>query len=188
MDCYEAKELLADSLRCLTRSMAQITAREVEKCVGFDEPMQDHLAECTHSGIHPYEGTSVEDCCKYLLGLYKGFDEAYEHEHLRSEKYGFAGIEESHIADMVMGGINHCFPDDLRACASEIRVVANELVPEFGKHKKSKADYCKKAKKFMLECERIIEKYKLRTWKKGDYSLPLGYLESWLSRRYWKDN
>lgn len=185
MDCYEAKELLADGLRCLTRMMAQIKEREVEKCIGYDEPMQDHLAECTHSGIHPYEGTSVEDCCKYLQLLYKGFDEACEHEILRNKMYNLADYVEADIADMVMGCITHRFPADLCVCASEIRDVADKLVPEYGKHETSKTDYTKKVNKFMSECERIIEKYKLSTWKKGDYSLPLGYLENWFYRRYW---
>lgn len=187
MDCYEAKELLADGLRCLARSMAQIKAREVEKCVGVDEPMQDHLAECTHS-IRPYEESSVEDCCQYLQLLYKGFDEAFEHEHLKCEKFAFADLDEADIADMVMGFINHRFPDDLCACAKEIRVIADKLVSPYGKHKTSETDYTKKVNKFISECDRIIEKHHLRTWGKGDYSLPLGYLESWFSRRYWKDN
>ena len=187
MDCYEAKELLADGLRCLARSMAQIKAREVEKCVGVDEPMQDHLAECTHS-IRPYEESSVEDCCKYLQLLYKGFDEACEHEILRDKMYNFADYVEADIADMVMGCITHRFPADLCVCASEIRDVADKLVPEYGKHETSETDYDKKITKFLTECEKIIEHYNLRTWEKGTYSLPLGYLANWFSRRYWKDN
>lgn len=41
MDTYEAKKLLADSLRCLARSMDQIRLRELEKVMGDDEPMQE---------------------------------------------------------------------------------------------------------------------------------------------------
>jgi hypothetical protein len=187
MDCKEAKELLADSLRCLARSMEQIKLRELEKCIGYDEPMQDHLAECTPPGIHPYGNTSVEDCCRYLMSLYKGFDMASEHEDLVSSKYKLGDYDEAHIADMVMGGINHLFPTDLKACAKEIRKFTDKQVPPSGHHPKSKADYIKKAQKFLAECDKIIEKYDLRTWEKGDYSLPLGYLENWLSRRYWEE-
>ena len=35
MDTYEAKKILADSLRCLARSMDQIRLRELEKVSGM---------------------------------------------------------------------------------------------------------------------------------------------------------
>ena len=47
MNTYEAKVLLRQSLICLAMSMEQIRLRETEKCMGYDEPMQDHLAQCT---------------------------------------------------------------------------------------------------------------------------------------------
>ena len=43
MNTYEAKELLANSLRCLAMSMEQIRLREIEKVVGREEPMQDGM-------------------------------------------------------------------------------------------------------------------------------------------------
>ena len=64
MNTYEAKVLLANSLRCLVMSMEQIRLREIEKVVGREEPMQDHLAQCTCGVSTPYEGSSVENCCE----------------------------------------------------------------------------------------------------------------------------
>ncbi len=187
MDCYEAKELLAESVRCLARTMDQVRLRELEKCVGKDEPMQDHLASCTECVFHPYEGTSVEDCCKYLLCLYNGLDEVVQHDSLMHKHYKYTDYEFALVADMVAGNIKHGFPTDLIYCARDIKVYADKLVPPNGKHSKSKAEYEKIANKFVEECEKIIEKYNLRTWEKGSYSLSLGYLEAWLERRYWKD-
>lgn len=54
MDCYELKELLAESVRNLARTMDQVRLRELEKCVGKDEPMQDHLSICVETAFRPY--------------------------------------------------------------------------------------------------------------------------------------
>lgn len=116
MNTYEAKELLANSLRCLAMSMEQIRLREIEKVVGREEPMQDHLAECT-AGLHPQ---------------------------------------------------------------------AQKLLPAKGHHVKSH-DHCMMVvMKFQKEAMTIIEKYGYKTWQDGMYSLPLGYLQSWMEREYWE--
>ena len=40
--------------------------------------------------------------------------------------------------------------------------------------------------KFQKEAMTIIEKYGYKTWQDGMYSLPLGYLQSWMEREYWE--
>lgn len=187
MDCYELKELLAESVRNLARTMDQVRLRELEKCVGKDEPMQDHLSICVETAFRPYEGSTVEECCDYLLKLYNGLEEVVQHDRLMHQHYKYTDYESALVADMVAGNIKHGFPNDLIYCAMEIKAYADKLVPPNGKHSKTKAEYEKIAKNFWEECEKIIEKYNLRKWEKGSYSLPLGYLEAWLERRYWKD-
>ena len=53
MDTFEAKNLLEESVRCVARMMEQIRLRECEKVMGLDEPMQDHLAQCSQT-FAPY--------------------------------------------------------------------------------------------------------------------------------------
>lgn len=182
MDTYEAKELLANSIRCLAMSMEQIRLRETEKCVDLDEPMQDHLAQCTHSRV-PYECTSVEDCCKYLLDLYKGFKEAADHTILKEEIGSERVWEVCDIADMVMGMIGHGFSDNLMNCAEEIYQLAEKLVPSYQKSVKSEEECKRVLKEFVTETEQIIINHHLQTWNDGTYSLPLGYLHDWMKRR-----
>ena len=187
MDTYEAKNLLADSLRCLCRSMEQIRLRECQKCVGYDEPMQDHLAECTHA-IVPYDDSSVEECLEYLKLLYQGFTEAFEHEHLANT----VAMENSdsfyvtHICDMVRSFIGHGFPDNLVACAREINDLAMKLNNPYDKTRiKSEKGYKKLMEKFIPKTVEIIKKYNEQTWNDGEYSLTIGYLEAWMNRLYW---
>ena len=185
MDTYEAKNLLAESLMCLARSMEQIRLRETEKCVGFDEPMQDHLAQCTHNR-HPHEYSTVKECLEYLELLYKGFKTASDHEILLEKRFKLAELETGQICDMIMGFIGHGFPDDLVACAKEVK----ELSEKFLSHK----DYRMKSDEscrivvggFLKAASEVIEKHGYKTWEYGTYSLPLAYLGSWMVRKYWE--
>ena len=186
MDTYEAKELLANSLRCLAMSMEQIRLRETEKCMGYEEPMQDHLAECTWPH-QPHDTMSVDDCLDYLKKLYKGFEEASDHEILAGRKFSFEEIELGNICDMIVGFINHQFPDDLVECAREVNRAAQKILKANKRHKKSKEHRLQVAAEFLKEADGIIEKHGWKTWKDGEYSLPLGYLQSWMEREYRKN-
>ena len=186
MNTYEAKVLLRQSLICLAMSMEQIRLRETEKCIGYDEPMQDHLAQCTSTKV-PYEMSSVEDCCEYLNRLYKGFEEASNHEIQMEKKFMMADFDVAHICDMVMGYIGHDFPEDLVECAREINNVADELLPPFSKHIQNDKGCKKLLGSFLKKADEIIKRHHLQTWKDGEYSLPLGYLHDWMRRRYWEE-
>ncbi len=79
MDTFEAKNLLEESVRCVARMMEQIRLRECEKVMGLDEPMQDHLAQCSQI-FAPYEDSEFEECMKYLQHLRDGLIKDYENE------------------------------------------------------------------------------------------------------------
>lgn len=185
MDTYEAKELMEDSLRCLARMMEQIRLREIEKVVGYDEPMQDHLAQCTLN-VTPYESMDFEKCLEYLKDLHQGFKEAAEHEIKLETKFSVAELELGHICDMVMGFIGHGFPDDLVACAQEIDQVVKEVLPRGKSYIKSDEGCKKMLEVFVPKAKDIIEKHGYKTWADGAYSLPLGYLTAWICREYWE--
>ena len=188
MDTFEAKNLLEESVRCVARAMEQIRLREIEKIEGYDEPMQDHLAECTWAEV-PHDETSFEDCLKYLERLHEGFRIAAEHEDLACEiakknKYDF---DLTHIADMVMGMVGHGYPDNLVNCAKEINGVALKLLPPGEKYVKCGKGCEKILIAFMREADEIIKKFHLQTWGDDDFSLPLAYLHDWMKRKYWNE-
>jgi hypothetical protein len=186
MDTYEAKIILEDSVRCVARMMEQIRLRETEKVMGWDEPMQDHLSECTWA-MEPHDGSSLEDCMEFLKRLHKGFTVAYEHEALACDvaSKNHNDYDLIHIADMVRGWIGHGFPDYLVECAKEVNAVAKELLPPGAKYVKSEKGCEKIVNAFLDKAEEIIKKHNLQTWDDGCYGLPLGYLHSWMKRKYW---
>ena len=184
MDTYEAKELLADSLRCLCRSMEQIRLREIEKVVGYDEPMQDHLAECTWA-IVPYEDTSVEECLEYLKLLYKGFEQASNHTNTIEKSFNLARFDVAHICDMVFGMIGHGFPKELVKCATEIHHLFEKKMHALGHYTKSEKGCEKLIGDFIPEAIEIMDKYGYKDWKDGEYSISVGYLISWTKRQYY---
>lgn len=187
MELYEAKAILGTSLRCLAMSMEEIRKREIDMVRGQDEPMQDHLAECTW-GVRPYESMDVDECLKYLRRLYKGLCQAAEHERkadyiVMTTKCDVSVIQ---IADMVFGMIGHDFPEDLLACATEINEVYKKLLPSGKKYNPTEFGCEKVVEKFLNQAEAIIKKYHLDTWRDGRISLPMGYLQAWMERKYWK--
>ena len=185
MDTYEAKVLLEDSVRCLARMMDQIRLRETEKAMGCDEPMQDHLAECTWAQT-PYEGTDFEDCLKYLKNLYKGFKTASDHEIKMGRTFNPGDIELGHICDMVWGFIGHSFPEKLVMCAREIDQVAKKLLKAKGHYIKSDNMCNQVVTDFLKDACDIIEKHGFKDWEDGEYSIQMGYLEAWMKRQYWE--
>ena len=186
MDTFEAKNLLEESVRCVARMMEQIRLRECEKVMGLDEPMQDHLAQCSQT-FAPYEGSDFEECMEYLQRLRDGLVKAYEHEHQSSiiADKNNGDYDMVHICDMVMGMIGHGFPDYLVECAKEINTVVKKNFPS-GNYIQSDKGCAKLLEKIIPKAADIIKKHHLQMWRDGDYSLPLGYLQSWIARRYWR--
>jgi hypothetical protein len=184
MDTYEAKILLYDSLCCLARMMEQIRIRECEKAMGNDEPMQDHLALCVAGSI-PYDGMSVKGLCNYLQRLYNGFKEASDHEILADRKFELSDYEIPHVCDMIMGFIGHGFHDDLVACAREVYAIARELVDPYERRMKSEKDFKKVMMEFFNRVIPITKKYGYDISGEKGYSVPIGYLQSWLKHMYW---
>lgn len=185
MDTYEAKVLLEDSVRCLARMMDQIRLRELEKCVGWNEPMQDHLAQCV-SPCHPYEGSDFKECLEYLKDLHKGFKTASDHEIKMGRTFKPGNIELGQICDMAWGFIGHGFPEKLVACAKEIEELALQVLPQ-GKNRTKSDKVCQDMlKAFCSKAASIIEKYGYKDWSEGDYSIQLGYLSAWMYRKYWE--
>ena len=185
MDTYEAKHLLADSLRCLARCMEQIRLREIEKVVGNDEVMQDHLAQCTWCRV-PYDDMSVEDCCDYLTKLYRGFEEASNHEIETERKFSMGNFEIAHICDMINNYIGHGYPDNLVDCAREIWDMAQKIMPAKCAYEKSETLCNHVVGCFLKRAEKIIKEHGYKNWEDGEYSLTLGYLGSWMKQYYWK--
>lgn len=186
MNTFEAKNLLVNSLRCLAMSMEQIRLREIEKVEGDDEPMQDHLAECTCC-LTPYEGSSIEDCCKYLQNLYKGFKEASDHEIKLERTFNLADYDIAHLCDIVRGFIGHGFHDDLVACATEIAGIYKKALQALGHYVQSEKGCDQFVGDILPQAIEIIKKHKLMYWKEGDYSVTIGYLVSWLKKKYWNN-
>ena len=185
MDTLEAKVLMEDSVCCLARMMEQIRLREIEKAADLhDEPLQDHLAECT-SAIAPFEGMDFNNCLEYLKNLHEGFKVASDHEDKVERLVVLDDYDATHICDMVMGFIGHGFPQDLMSCASEIKRMARDLLRSKKSHTRSDKGCQKLLEEFVPKAEEIITKHGYKLWNDGQYSLPLGYLQSWMELRYW---
>lgn len=184
MNTFEAKNLLVNSLRCLARSMEQIRLREIEKVAGDDEPMQDHLAQCT-CALTPYEGSSMEDCCKYLQYLYKGFKEASDHEIKLERTFKMGDYDVAHLCDILKGFIGHNFPDDLVDCATEIAGVYRQALRALGHYIQSDEGCDQFVSDILPKAIEIIKKHDMMYWKEGEYSITVGYLISWLKNHYW---
>lgn len=184
MDTYEAKNLLYGGLCNLARMMDQIRIRECEKVMGIDEPMQDHLAMCVAGSI-PYEGASVKDLCNYFQRLYDGFKEASDHDILIGRKFHVSDYEVPYVCDMIVGFIGHGYHDDLVACAREVYAVAKELVNPFERCPKSEKNFRKIMTEFFDRVIPITRKYGYDISDEKGFSVPIGYLSSWMERRYW---
>ena len=104
-----------------------------------------------------------------------------------NRNYAFAERDKAHLCDMIFGGIGHGFPKKLMQCASEVNDLAKDLIPEGHACPKTKSMCKYVVRTFLTRAEKIIEKHGYKDWEDGHYSLPLGYLGSWMQRKYWDE-
>ncbi len=182
MELFDARNLMVYSLRCLAMNMEQMRHRLVDNYVGDNEPMQDHFAEVTVHTI--YENSDAKTCLDYLTRFYDALNTATEHELLAEEMISFRDIELTVVADMIVGGIYHDYPQDLLNCSREVYNLSNRLLDACNLLAKS-VDNCRKLLlQFVDEAKAIMAKYGYDHSELGDI-LPLLYLKAWMERRYW---
>lgn len=181
MEYIEAKELLENSVRCVAMSMEQVRRRLIEQVVGKDEPMQDHLAECTWA-IQPYESSSMEDCLKYLEHLYDGLNHAAEHDDVVNNQELYVN-DVALIADMLRGFTLSKYPDYLLDCARDVSDDAQILLRKYAREKtEENRRIC--VTSFLEDVQEIAEDHGVKLHEEGRFSLPLAYLHDWMCREY----
>ncbi len=124
MELIEANELVQNSIRSLAMLVETVRQEQIDKVVGVNEPMQDHLAEC-YVGCTLYEGTDIGDCCDFLKHVADGLNEAAEHSVLQAEQRlnGTEGM----IVDMLEGMVVNCYEREYGAAAKEILVCLKQM-------------------------------------------------------------
>lgn len=185
MYVYDFRTTLENGLRSLVMAMEVCRQQQVSRAISEnDQPKQDHWAECTASHIvNP--GMSVKECCNYLIRLYEGVCIAEGHEDAISEKHLYDDV--AVIADMIMGTTLKAYSDNLIACAREVRDVARELLHAVEYLDRTKSGCLKVLRPFMRNVIEITKRYGYDLTAEKGYSLPLGYLQSWMERRYWEN-
>ena len=106
--------------RCM---MLEVVKRQQLKRV-MDEhylPMQDFLDLEEHID----ERSDAEMCLDYMKRLYKGLKHADEHVALAGRNQIIEDPEEANLADMLFGGVEHNFPDNLARCARDVMMPIN---------------------------------------------------------------
>ena len=183
MEYIEAKELLENSVRCVAMAMEQIRHRMIDYVMERNEPMQDHLAECSWA-IHPYEGSTMKDCLDYLRHLHDGLTKAAEHDREVNTK-GLYTNDVALIADMLRGFICTKYPDYLLECARDVSAEARLLLLAYGRKKRSEDNRKKMLTEFMTKVKALAEKQGVDLQNRdGQFSLPLAYLQAWMYRKY----
>ena len=181
MEYIEAKELLENSVRCVAMSMEQIRRRLIDHVEGKDEPMQDHLAECTWA-IQPYEFSSMEDCLKYLELLYNGLKHAAAHDEVVNRQELYVN-DVALIADMLRGFTLSKYPDYLLECARDVADDAQILLRKYASVKtEENRRIC--VASFLEDLKEIAEDHGVKLQDEGKFSLPLAYLHDWMCREF----
>lgn len=161
--------------------LEEVRRREVFKVMGEYPPMQDHLADCTLNETPDLEW-DVEDCLTYLEYLHNGFRQAFLHGQLATKKGLDKDFDVAIIADMLWGGINHNYPDNLVNCAKEVNELIKKMKPKVAKQVN---DYrLGWQRKVIQEIKNICEKYEVDFPIYDEYTIQEGYMMEWLKGIY----
>lgn len=181
MEYIEAKGLLENSVRCVAMSMEQIRHRLIDRVMGKDEPMQDHLAECTWA-IQPYEFSSVKECLEYLGHLYDGLSYAAKHDDAVNKQELYQN-NVALIADMLRGFTLSKYPEYLLNCARDVSDDAGVLLRKYASEK-TEENRMACVTSFLQDVKDMAEDYGVNLHEEGKFSLPLAYLHDWMCREF----
>ena len=166
-----------------TCMMLEVVRRQQLKRV-MDEhylPMQDFLADLEE---HIDERSDAEMCLDYMKRLYKGLKHADEHVALAGRNQIIEDAEEANLADMLFGGVEHNFPDNLARCARECYDAYQRMLPV--QSDDSDETRHKWIAEVMHEFERIARKHSVNLLLNSKWRINEGYLMEWLNYKFWE--
>ena len=156
---------------------------ELDKAVRDNQAVQDYYAEHVY-GTHSDNWQLVDDCEKFIQRAIEGMG-VVAHHYEEARKWGLEG-EAVQVNDMVYGWVPHVFEEEVVATAREILEAANRLLPD-ELTLRNDAGARAYIKNVFKEAQQIAEKYDVDLDIHDGYSLTIGYMETWLERKYWGD-
>ena len=171
-----------------TRRVAALVCRivmraELDKAARNNQAVQDYYAEHVY-GTHSDNWQKVDDCEKFIQRAMEGMAEIARH-YEESRKWGLEG-EAVQVMDMVYGWVPHVFEEEVVDTAREILEAANRLLPD-ELTLRNDAGARAYIKNVFKKAQQIAEKYDVDLDIHDGYSLTIGYMETWLERKYWGD-
>ena len=156
---------------------------EFDKAIRDNQAVQDYYAENVYDfGSDNWQ--LVDDCEKFIQRAMKGM-EVVAHHYEESRKWGLEG-EAVQVMDMVYGWMPHVFEEEVVGASREILEAANRLLPD---ELTLRTDVGARAyiTNVFKEADQIAEKYAIDLDIHDGYSLTIGYMNTWLERKYWGD-
>jgi len=160
-----------------------VLGAEFDKALRDNQAAQDYYAEHIY-GTSSDDWQQVSDCEQFIQRAVKGM-EVVTHHYEESRKWGLEG-EAVHVNDMIYGWMPHVFEEEVVETAREILEAANRLLPD-QLTLRNDAGARAYINNVFKEAEQIAEKHDVDLDIHDGYSLTIGYMETWLERKYWGD-
>ena len=182
-------EALCDWIRTAkTRRVAALVCNivmdaELNKAVRDNQAVQDYYAEHVY-GTRSDNWQMVDDCEAFIERAMKGMG-VVAHHYEEARKWGLEG-EAVQVLDLLYGWVPHVFEEEAVATAREILEAANRLLPDELTLRNDSGARAYISNVFK-EAQQIAEKYDVDLDINDGYSLTIGYMDTWLDRKYWGD-
>ena len=156
---------------------------ELDKAMRDNQAVQDYYAERVY-GYGSYNWQQVDVCEQFIQRAMKGMGEIARH-YEEARQWGLEG-EAVQVLDLLYGWVPHLFEEEMIATAREILDAANRLLPDelTLRNDSSARAYINLIFK---EAQQIAAKYEVDLDINDGYSLTIGYMNTWLERKYWGD-
>ena len=169
-----------------TRRVAALVCRvvlneELDKAMRDNQAVQDYYAERVF-GTRSDNWQQVDACEQFIQRAMKGMDEIARH-YEEARQWGLEG-EAVQVLDLLYGWVPHVFEEEVVATAREILEAANRLLPD-ALTIRSDAGARAYINTIFKEAQQIAENHDVDLDINDGYSLTIGYMETWLDRKYW---
>ena len=171
-----------------TRRVAALVCRivldaELNKAMRDNQAVQDYYAEHVYRTLSD-NWQQVSDCEAFIERAMNGMA-VVAHHYEEARKRGLEG-EAVQVMDMIYGWVPHVFEEEVVGASRAILEAANRLLPDALtlRNDSGARAYINKVFK---EAGQIADEYEIDLDIHDGYSLTVGYMETWLERKYWGD-
>ncbi len=183
MDLLEVKKLYEDNVRVMTKNLYEILNLQIERVLGNDDALQDHLVGIKGGMCYVNEGLTIDECLDFIERFNQGMNDIKHQINWDDDHYSYQNWDASVIGHLLNGCINGRLTEELADCAIKVNDLANTLLNN-ASHKRTDKEFKRLLNRFINGVIVYAKEASIYV----DEEMPFLYLQFWFKGKYYGEN